>query len=303
MAAMLVIPMLTPFYTPQPAAAAARTVDMRDFKFKNATTPNKDSNVTNVAVGDSITWINFDVESHNIAILEGPELNVSPEQKIGEKWTMTFTKPGRYHYYCEFHPDMLGDVIVGGNTSTASPERLATTFKETSKTVRGKFLNYWQKNGGLPQQGFPISEEMQERSDTDGKFYTVQYMERAVFEIHPEKQPPYDVLLSLLGNFEYKRKYPNGAPGQQANTSAGSILFKETGKRVGGRFLEYWQKNGGLAQQGFPISEEFQEKSDLDGKTYRVQYFERAVFEMHPENKPPTMCSSPNLVSFAMTRS
>jgi hypothetical protein len=29
------------------------------------------------------------------------------------------------------------------------------------------------------------------------------------------------------------------------------------------------------------------ETSDLDGKQYRVQYFERAVMEFHPENRPP----------------
>jgi predicted metalloprotease len=39
-----------------------------------------------------------------------------------------------------------------------------------------------------------------------------------------------------------------------------------------------------LAQQGYPISDEFTEVSDLDGQPYRVQYFERAVFEYHPEN-------------------
>jgi branched-chain amino acid transport system substrate-binding protein len=108
-----------------------------------------------------------------------------------------------------------------------------------------------------------------------------------VFELHPENKSPHDVLLSLLGSFEYERKYPEGASAQQPNTSAGSMLFKETGKRLGGRFLQYWRQNGGLAQQGFPISDEFEEKSDLDGKTYRVQYFERAVFEYHPENRPP----------------
>ncbi|HEX8217941.1 MAG TPA: hypothetical protein VF914_01870 [Chloroflexia bacterium] len=161
------------------------------------------------------------------------------------------------------------------------------TFPETGKTVRGVFLQYWDAHGGLPQQGFPISEEMQEVSDTNGKVYTVQYFERAVFEWHPENQPPHNVLLSLLGNFLYKQKYAAGAPRQTPNTSAGSVLFKETGKRLGGRFLEYWQKNGGLPQQGYPISDEFTEKSDLNGQEYRVQYFERAVFEMHPENKPP----------------
>src|SRR5438445_1130370 len=98
---------------------------------------------------------------------------------------------------------------------------------------------------------------MQEKSDTDGKVYIVQYFERAVFELHPENEPPYNVLLSLLGNFDYKQKYPNGAPNQTANTSLGSQVFKETGKHLGGRFLEYWKANGGLAQQGFPISEEF----------------------------------------------
>jgi hypothetical protein len=161
------------------------------------------------------------------------------------------------------------------------------TFPETKQTVTGIFLEYWDKNGGLPQQGYPISGLINEVSDLNGKPYVVQYFERAVFEYHPENQLPYNVLLSQLGTYQYKKKYPEGAPGQQPNTSAGSMLFPETGKRVGGRFLQYWQQNGGLPQQGYPISDEFMEKSDLDGKTYRVQYFERAVFEMHPENQPP----------------
>lgn len=160
-------------------------------------------------------------------------------------------------------------------------------FPETGKTVQGKFLAYWDAHGGLAQQGFPISGEMQEKSDTDGKVYIVQYFERAVFESHSENAAPNDVLLSLLGNFLYKQKYPGGAPGQQPNNSTGSALFKETGKRAGGVFLQYWKAHGGLAQQGLPISEEFQERSDLNGKTYTVQYFERAVFESHPENQSP----------------
>lgn len=169
----------------------------------------------------------------------------------------------------------------------ASAQSDSRTFPETGKTVGGRFLQYWINNGGLPQQGFPISEQLQEISATDGKTYTVQYFERAVFELHTENAPPNDVLLSLLGVFLYQQKYPAGAPGQQANSSAGSQLFGATGKRVGGEFLKYWQEHGGLAQQGYPISDEFMEKSDLDGKTYRVQYFERAVFEKHPENPAP----------------
>jgi hypothetical protein len=181
-------------------------------------------------------------------------------------------------------PAFFASFTVGEAYSAQAGQR---TFAETGKSVGGRFLEYWDKNGGLPQQGYPISAEMQERSDTDGKTYTVQYFERAVFELHAENQAPNDVLLSLLGVFLYSQKYPGGAPNQMPNNQAGSRLFQETGKRVGGVFMDYWAKNGGLAQQGFPISDEFEEVSDLDGKTYRVQYFQRAVFEYHPENKAP----------------
>src|SRR5438105_657990 len=150
----------------------------------------------------------------------------------------------------------FGSAASPGNSSYA--QGASRTFPETGKTVTGRFLEYWNTHGGLAQQGFPISDAMPEVSDTDGKTYIVQYFERAVFEMHPEFAPPNDVLLALLGVFLYSQKYPGGAPGQVANTQAGSRLFTETGKHVGGIFLTYWNTHGGLAQQGFPISEEFQ---------------------------------------------
>ena len=183
---------------------------------------------------------------------------------------------------------VIGAMGFATAPGTLQAQDVSRTFPETGKTVKGKFLTYWDTHGGLPQQGFPISDEMQEVSPTDGRTYTVQYFERAVFELHPENQPPNDVLLSLLGVFLYNQKYTTaGAPNQVPNNEAGSQLFPETGKRVGGRFLAYWRNNGGLAQQGFPISDEFNEVSELDGKTYKVQYFQRAVFEYHPEQTDP----------------
>jgi len=145
--------------------------------------------------------------------------------------------------------------------------------------------SYWQQYGGLQQFGFPISDAFDEKSALDGNTYTVQYFERAVFELHPENPPPYDVLLSQLGTFQYKKAYPDGAPDQKQNQEAGQ-LFPETGKWVGGAFLQRWLNNGGLFVNGYPISDEFQEKL-ADGNTYTVQYFERARFEFHPENAAP----------------
>jgi hypothetical protein len=86
------------------------------------------------------------------------------------------------------------------------------TFTQTGHRVCGRFLQYWQQNGGLAQQGFPISEEFVETSELNGKPYTVQYFERAVFEMHPENQPPYDVLLSQLGTYQGRRIYTQGFP-------------------------------------------------------------------------------------------
>ena len=162
-------------------------------------------------------------------------------------------------------------------------------FPETGKTVSGDFLGYWDTHGGLLRFGYPISDQMQERSDTDGKTYSVQYFERAVFELHPDNQPPYNVLLQLLGTFRYAELYRDatGAPNQHANNEAGAVTFPQTGKTLGDRFLDYWTTHGGLAQFGYPISEEFLEISPVDGESYQVQYFERAEFEYHPYNLKP----------------
>ncbi len=171
--------------------------------------------------------------------------------------------------------------------TSATAQATCQRFDPTGHTLCGRFLQYWQQHGGLAQQGYPVSEPFSEMSDTDGKLYTVQYFERAVFEMHPENRSPNDVLLSLLGRFQYKAKYPNGVPKRVPNTLSGSQQFPQTGKRLGGSFLTYWQSHGGLAQQGYPLSDEFLETSATDGKLYKVQYFERAVFEAHPEKSAP----------------
>ena len=183
---------------------------------------------------------------------------------------------------------ILFPYLVNGHTVDAPVELIdCYRFAETSKQVCGDFFTYWKQHGGLAQQGYPISEELSEVSDLNGKVYRVQYFERAVFEYHPENEPPYSVLLSLLGSLSYRQRYPAGAPDPQPNDTPGSLFFSQTGRRLGGRFLEYWMQNGGLMQQGYPISDEFTEVSSLDGKPYVVQYFERAVFELHAQNRPP----------------
>lgn len=151
-------------------------------------------------------------------------------------------------------------------------------FAETNFCVRGPFLRYWQAHGGLAINGYPISNEFVQVLE-DGNAYTVQYFERVRMEYHANNAPPFDILLGQFG----RRLHPAEPPVARA---AGATYFPATGHNVRGSFLRYWQRNGGLAQFGYPLSEEFTETLE-DGQSYVVQYFERARFEHHPENRPP----------------
>ena len=99
----------------------------------------------------------------------------------------------------------IGRADVGRTSVAADGD--CQTFTQTGHQVCGAFLTYWTANGGLAQQGYPVSDPLSEKSDTDGKTYTVQYFERAVFEMHPELPAGSNVLLTLLGAQKYKAKY------------------------------------------------------------------------------------------------
>jgi hypothetical protein len=114
---------------------------------------------------------------------------------------------------------ILAGVLIAPQLSASTSLAQSTqpgcqTFTQTRHTVCGRFLDYWKTHGGLAQQGYPLSEEFVETSALNGRPYTVQYFERAVFEFHPENQTPNDVLLSQLGTFLGNEKYTKGFPSQ-----------------------------------------------------------------------------------------
>lgn len=158
-------------------------------------------------------------------------------------------------------------------------------FPETGFTTSGLFYSRWANYGGLAINGFPISNPFWEIS-TDGQKRIVQYFERSVLEYHPdEPNPEYKVLLTRLGAEVLKNKYPQSLPLQTKNLDKNAISFEpqKTQHVIGGKFKDFWVNNGGLSQFGYPITGEFLEKNDATGKTYLVQYFERARLEIHPE--------------------
>jgi peptide/nickel transport system substrate-binding protein len=203
--------------------------------------------------------------------------------------------------------------VVGALCVPALPATTHQAFAQgASQTINGhvvsgRFLQVWQSQGSNQNSvyvnGLPITDARPEINVTDGKTYNTQWFERARYEAHPENQAPYDVLLGLLGvSLTEGRGSVDPATKQVRNPSDAAFVgidkpadvngttkvwFQETRHSVSGKILEYWNKYGGLKQFGFPLSEQFQEISATDGKTYTVQYFERNRFELHPENADP----------------
>jgi hypothetical protein len=136
-------------------------------------------------------------------------------------------------------------------------------FPETGHHVKGDFLRFY-KSVPDPKLvfGYPLTEQM---TSKDGK--TVQYFQRARFELRTDRPENQRVQLTSVGQAFYQ-------PTNQlklSNTS-GCDLFT-TGYSVCFAFLDFYKANGGATQFGNPISPfEFHEN-------LIVQYFERARFE------------------------
>ncbi|HYF63589.1 MAG TPA: hypothetical protein VD886_12295, partial [Herpetosiphonaceae bacterium] len=85
------------------------------------------------------------------------------------------------------------------------------------------------------------------------------------------------------------RVRPIGAVTPAAPRAAGDPLLQgrayygESQHSLGGRFGQYWGRNGGLAVFGYPLTEEFRQLNPDTGITYEVQYLERQRYEYHPE--------------------
>ena len=136
-------------------------------------------------------------------------------------------------------------------------------FPQTGHHVKGDFLHFY-KSVRDPQLvfGYPITEQM---TSKDGK--TVQYFQRARFELHTDLPQDQRVQVSPVGQALYQP-----ATQLKLNNTAGCDLFP-TGYSVCFAFLDFYRANGGAGQFGNPISPfEFHEN-------LIVQYFEKARFE------------------------
>ncbi len=192
-------------------------------------------------------------------------------------------------------------------------------FAQTGHAINGAFRQYWEQNGGLDRFGYPITRVFESGGVRVQYFERARFEYHP-----ENNDPNYQVELGLLTAYLTQgRTFPKATPIPATPTprppatptaratpttcpvgasctptpvtptvpttptptpEPTMIYFNQTGHNLGGSFYTYWKTRGGLASFGYPISEELREVNEADGKTYTVQYFERARLEYHPEN-------------------
>jgi hypothetical protein len=170
-------------------------------------------------------------------------------------------------------------------------------FQEVPDCIEGRFAEYWRANGGLAVFGLPLGPARQER--VGGGTYLAQLFERNRFELHPENARPYDVLLGRLGDEQLRRQGREWKSFPQGRPRSGCQFFEITAHLVCEPFLGYWRTHGlefdgrqgvsyaeSLALFGLPLSEPAME-TNSSGDSVLTQWFERARFELHPNNPDP----------------
>lgn len=174
----------------------------------------------------------------------------------------------------------------------------ALFWPDTGHTLSGLFHTYWETHGGLPIFGYPLTEPFQERNHDTRTFHTTQFTERQRFEHHPANAgTPYEILLGRLGAELLTQQGRDWTTFPKADPASPHYV-DITGHAIAPEFWDYWSNHGldlgdpavswreSLALFGYPLSPPMLE-TNLDGHTVLTQFFERAVFELHPANPEP----------------
>jgi hypothetical protein len=196
-----------------------------------------------------------------------------------------------------FTPLVLAVVALAALAPSAGAQTAQRCFAETGFCIEGRIRAFWEQNGGLPVFGYPTGPQQQEQ--IEGKPILAQWFERNRLELHPENQRPYDVLLGRLGADRLAQQGRDWFTFAKSQPQDSCRYFAETQHNVCGDILAAWRGSGlefdgtrgkseaeSLALFGMPLSDPLTETLS-DGKQYTVQWFERARFELHPENQSP----------------
>jgi len=255
------------------------------------------------ADGRYVFWTSTDISNHSPDGLIGYDLRTDSSFRVrGDGWAshangdMLAWGLAVIDGVEQIHVSRIADVLPSARRSVpdaTDPDRTFTP--ETGHFLSWGFQDYWEVNGELPVFGYPLTEEFRERNPDTSTTHTVQYFERQRYEYHPENAgTPYDILFGRLGVQILEQQGRDWTDFERAGPGVPHFM-PETGHAIAEQFFSYWSSHGlefddegisfreSLALFGYPISEPMME-TNADGDTILTQYFERAVFEHHPDN-------------------
>jgi hypothetical protein len=134
------------------------------------------------------------------------------------------------------------------------------TSSKSQYGVSPIFSQYYADHGGEGVMGAPISSEVSENG------LTVQYFQNAKLEYHPQLPGDNQIILASLGQDYY------GLSRCVPAASADNTLYFNNCHAVDPAFREYFEKRGGVAFFGYPISERY-----IFEGVEMAQNFERAT--------------------------
>jgi plastocyanin len=88
-------------------------VRIKDFAFKPP--------AVTIHTGQTVLFINDDGDAHTVTSTD--KSFDSGGLDTNERWRHTFTKPGKYEYFCALHPYMKAVVVVTGDTPKKDASR------------------------------------------------------------------------------------------------------------------------------------------------------------------------------------
>lgn len=167
--------------------------------------------------------------------------------------------------------------LLPNRSSIAQSDTDSVYFPQTGFKVEGEFLEKYQSAvDPLLVYGYPITNAFRAPDSSPAAGLTIQYFQKARFELHPEKAPGERIVVSPLGVYLYDLEQLDSKPISTASHPA-CRYFAATQHQTCFAFLKFFEANGGVEQFGNPISEII----NLNGQL--IQYFEKARFEWHPE--------------------
>ncbi|HEU4328513.1 MAG TPA: hypothetical protein VFS21_35575 [Roseiflexaceae bacterium] len=181
---------------------------------------------------------------------------------------------------------LLALVLLSGALAPAQLHAQERTrcFPETGYCVSGAILSYWERNGGLPVFGYPISPvRVQGVYDEGPATWTgpIQWFERDRLEDHGAQgvmagRLGAEMLETQVTGLVIPPSLPVDGPAPDS-----CRYFAITRHTLCQPFLGYWERSGGLERFGYPLSEPFVQT--IGSWRGTVQYFERRRMELHEE--------------------